>query len=353
MDRNDPIQGPLTDESRTTVAFVIPVYNEEEVVPHLVREVERYRQDHPFVTQVIVVDDGSTDGTVSELKRLTKEIPGYTVVSFSRNFGHQLAITAGLDHVDADAAVILDADLQDPLAVVTEMVSYWRAGYDVAYGMRRQRKGESVLKRLTAAAFYRFFRLMTDVEMPLDTGDFRLVSRRVIEEYRRLDEQRPFVRALVSWLGFSQIAVPYDREERVAGRPKYTYRRLMQMAVDGLASFSDKPLRIAVRAGLVVSVLAALGGTVWAVTAKYVFGTPVTGWASLMIVIVFFGGLNLFFLGLVGSYLARVFEQTKGRPRYIVRGQWDSAGQSGRAPERMLESETGRPIKVSEFDEAS
>jgi len=321
------IENPVLRDRRESISFVIPVFNEEAVVPHLIREVERYRADHPFVEQVVVVDDGSTDRTLFELKRLTAGLSGYRIVSFSRNFGHQLAITAGLDYARGDAAVILDADLQDPLYVVTEMVERWRQGYDVAYGLRRRRRGESIVKRATAAAFYRFFRIMTDIEMPVDTGDFRLVSRRVIEAYKDLGEQKPFVRALITWLGFSQVAVPYDREERIAGAPRYTYRRLVQMAVDGLASFSDKPLRLAVRTGLAVSILAGLGGAVWAILAKYVFETaPMSGWASLMLVIAFFGGLNLFFLGLVGSYLARVFDQVKDRPRYIVRSEWTSEG---------------------------
>ncbi len=333
------------EDRRETVSLVIPVFNEEAIVPHLIREIEQYRRDHAFVTRVIIVDDGSTDGTVPELKRLTTNLEGYSLVSFSRNFGHQIAITAGLYYVETDAAVILDADLQDPLAVVTEMVDHWHHGYDVAYGLRRHRKGESFFKKITAAAFYRFFRLMTDIEMPLDTGDFRLISRPVIEAFKQLGEQRPFVRGLVSWLGFSQVAVPYDREQRAAGTPKYTYRRLLQMALDGLASFSDKPLRLAVRMGLFVSVFAGFGGAVWAVAAKYYFHSAMSGWASLMIVIVFFGGLNLFFMGLVGSYLARVFDQAKDRPRYIVRSEWHSEGHTlphatrGALEERMEVSE--------------
>lgn len=342
---------PEIEERRETVSLVIPVFNEEAVVPHLVREIEAYRRDHPFVTRVIIVDDGSTDATVTELKRLTAALPGYCIVSFSRNFGHQIAITAGLHYVETDAAVILDADLQDPLAVITEMVDCWRRGYDVAYGLRRRRKGESVFKRFTAAVFYRFFRLMTDIEMPLDTGDFRLVSRRVIEAFKELDEQKPFVRGLVSWLGFPQIAVPYDREQRAAGTPKYTYRRLLQMALDGLTSFSDKPLRIAVRTGLVVSVSAGFGGALWAVAAKYYFHSAMSGWASLMIVIVFFGGLNLFFMGLIGSYLARVFDQTKDRPRYVVSSEWISDGAS-RSESGRERRQTEAHVELSRSDES-
>lgn len=341
----------LDHARRETLSFVIPVYNEEAVVPHLIREVERYRADHPFVVEVIVVNDGSTDATLPELMRITTGLSGYRIVSFSRNFGHQLAITAGLHHVETDAAVILDADLQDPLHVVNEMVAHWRNGYDVAYGLRRRRKGEPLLKRLTAAVFYRFFRLMTDIEMPLDTGDFRLVSKPVIEVFKSLREQRPFVRALVSWIGFSQIAVPYDREQRVAGKPKYTYRRLMQMAVDGLASFSDKPLRIAVRAGLAVAVVSGIGGAVWAVAAKYIFASAMSGWASLMIVIVFFGGLNLFFMGIVGSYLARVFDQAKDRPRYVVHSVWESPGAQAMSGDGPRETRVGDEVEITELDD--
>ena len=335
----NPTGTPLEDR-RETVTFVIPVFNETEVLPELLREIERYRLDHSFVSDVLFVDDGSTDGTADTIRQLTRGLAGYHVISFSRNFGHQLAITAGLQHVTTDAAVILDADLQDPLHVVTEMVERWHEGYDVAYGMRRMRRGESLVKRATAALFYRFFRLMTDIEMPLDAGDFRLVSRRVIDAFKELKEQRPFVRALIPWLGFPQVAVPYDREKRFAGTPKYTYRKLVQMAIDGLASFSDKPLRIAVRVGLILAVVSGIGGAVWAVAAKYVFQSALSGWASLMMVIAFLGGLNLFFMGLVGSYIARVFDQTKERPRYVIADRWSSAAVTTRvAPE--IEAEIG------------
>lgn len=311
---------------RESVSLVVPIYNEAEVIPHLIGELETYRASRQDIEQVILVDDGSTDESPGLIRKLTEDLDGYVLLSFSRNFGHQLAITAGLELVTSDAAVIIDADLQDPLHVISEMIDRWHEGYEVVYGLRRKRKGEAAFKRHSATAFYRLFRWMTDVDMPLDTGDFRLVSRPVIDAYAEIGEQKPFVRGLVSWLGFKQIGVSYDRVERVAGTTKYTLRKMVGLAVDSITSFSQKPLQIAVRLGLVTAVLSVAGGISWVLLAKYVFETAISGWASLMLVITFFGGLNLFFVGLVGLYLARVFDEVRGRPRFIVRGTWRSRG---------------------------
>ncbi len=314
--------------SRETVSLVIPLYNEAEVVPHLIREIERFRESCPEVDQIILVDDGSGDETAALIRKSTARLRGYRLLSFSRNFGHQIAITAGLDLVESDAAVILDADLQDPLYAVQMMIERWKEGFDVVYGVRKERPGDSRFKRLTAALYYRFFRWMTDVQMPVDTGDFRLISRRVIDAYSRVHEQKPFVRGMISWLGFNQVGIEYSREERVAGQTKYTFRRMFRLATDSLTSFSEKPLRIAVRIGLATSMFSVLFAVTWVILAKYVLETAITGWASLILVVTFFGGLNLFFIGLVGLYLSRVFDEVKGRPRYIVKSTWRSGDQT-------------------------
>jgi glycosyltransferase involved in cell wall biosynthesis len=312
-------------ERRETVSLVIPLYNESEVIPHLIGEIERFRAIRPEIDQIVLVDDGSVDDTSELIRQHTSQISGYHLLCFSRNFGHQLAITAGLDLVESDAAVILDADLQDPLSAVVEMIERWKQGFDVVYGIRKERKGESRFKRLSAAGYYRFFRWMTDVKMPVDTGDFRLISRPVIDAYSRIGEQKPFVRGMISWLGFNQVGIEYTREERVAGQTKYTFGRMLRLAIDSLTSFSEKPLQIAVRLGLATSILSVIFALAWVVVAKYVLETAITGWASLLLVVTFFGGLNLFFIGLVGLYLSRVFDEVKGRPRYIVKSTWQSA----------------------------
>lgn len=323
---------PHTEDPRQTVALVIPLYNEAEVFPQLFAAVQDFRAAHPSVTEVVFIDDGSRDQTAALVRAATTGQPGYTLLSFSRNFGHQLAVTAGLDCVRADAAVILDADLQDPLDVIPAMMAQWRAGYDVVYGVRQDREGESWFKRTTASLFYRIFQWMTDFDVPVDTGDFRLVSRRVIEAYRTLEERQPFVRGLIAWLGFNQIGVPYHRAPRAAGQTKYPFRKMMRLALNSLAAFSDKPLRLAAQVGFGIAIASALGGAAWVVAAKYIFHTAISGWASLMVLIVFFGGVQLFFLGLVGLYMARVYDEVKARPRYVVQDRWRSDATPDPAP---------------------
>ncbi len=309
---------------RETVALVIPLYNEEAVLPLLVEAVEAFRADHPEVVEVVMVDDGSRDGTVALATRLVQHRPGYVLVRFARNFGHQLAVTAGLATATADAAVLLDADLQDPLPVVGQMIEKWREGYDVVYGVRQRREGETAFKRATAALFYRLFRWMTDLDIPLDTGDFRLVSRPVMDAYARLEEQQPFVRGLVAWLGFRQTGVPYTRAPRAAGETKYPLRKMLRLASVSLTSFSDKPLKLAAYLGLSVAALS-LVGLAWVLVVKYVLQSVISGWSSLIFVGFFFGGLQLFFLGVLGLYVARIHDEVRRRPRYVVQSVWRSA----------------------------
>ena len=307
---------------RNTVAIVVPLYNEEAVVPLLIEEIEAYRTTHPEVTQVVLVDDGSRDATARGVRRLTNGKEGYTLLRFSRNFGHQIAITAGLEFVETDAAVIMDADLQDPFWMVSKMIEKWREGYDVVYGIREEREGETVFKRAATYLFYRFFQRMSDVEAPLDTGDFRLISREVLDAFARLHERQPFVRGLIAWLGFNQTGIRYTRPARAAGKTKYPLKKLWRLATDGITSFSDKPLWYAVGIGMAISLLSVLG-LIWVLINKFVFGVPV-GWASLIFAAFFFGGIQLFFLGIVGAYLARVYEEVKSRPRYILKETWSS-----------------------------
>lgn len=309
--------------SRSSLGLVIPLYNEEAVVPALIESIESYRADRPYVTEVVLVDDGSTDLTAGLVLHHARDLPGYRLIQFSRNFGHQLAITAGVEAARSDAVVVLDADLQDPLEVVDEMVDRWRAGYDVVYGIRRRREGDSWFRRALSAVFYRAFQRLADTDAPLDVGDFRLISRDVIDAFSTLQERQPYVRGLVSWLGFNQTGVEYDRPARTAGRSKYPFRKLMQLASDSILAFSDRPLRYAARFGFVVSALSVVG-LIWSVLARIFQPDLISGWASLIFTAFFFGGLQLFFLGVVGAYLARVYDEVKARPRYIVRRTWSS-----------------------------
>lgn len=310
-------------EQRQTVAFVIPLYNEEAVFPLLFKEIEAYRAEHQDITQVIFIDDGSHDQTAELVRAFTENQSGYTLIRFSRNFGHQIAITAGMHFVEADAAVVLDGDLQDPLWVVTEMIAKWREGFDVVYGIRKKREGEPLLRRAAMRVFYRFFQRITDINAPLDAGDFRLVSRRVLDAYQTLHERQPYVRGLISWIGFNQTGVEYERPGRAAGETKYPYRKLIKLALDGITSFSYKPLELAVRVGLILSGLSVLG-LLWVIGVKVMASDLLPGWASIVFVGFFFGGLQLFFTGVLGTYLARVYEEVKGRPRYIIQERWDS-----------------------------
>lgn len=313
---------------RVTIALVVPLYNEEDVVEALLREIDEFRRAHSEVVQVIFIDDGSTDATADRVKAATSGRSGVYMVRFSRNFGHQAAVAAGLNLVEADAAVVMDADLQDPLWVVEAMIEKWRSGYDVVYGIRRSREGEPLFRRILMKGFYRYFRHVADIDAPADSGDFRLIGRPVLNAFRRLEERQPYVRGLISWIGFNQTGIEYDRPARSAGRSKYPYRKLWRLATDGITAFSNKPLRYAVGLGLAVSAFSVLG-LVWAVVSKYVFGA-VTGWASLIFAAFFFGGIQLFFLGIVGAYLARVYEEVKARPRFVVREEWHSESDRGR-----------------------
>jgi dolichol-phosphate mannosyltransferase len=311
----DAYAGPGGAVRRETVALVIPLYNEEAMLPLLIPQVEAFRRDHPSVVEVVLVDDGSRDATPRLVRELTDGLPGYRVARFARNFGHQLAVTAGLSLTTTDAAVILDADLQDPLHVVARMIERWREGYDVVYGVRSEREGETAFKRGTAALFYRAFRWMTDLDIPLDTGDFRLVSRPVIDAYARLGEQQPFVRGLITWLGFNQTGVTYRRAPRAAGETKYPLRKMLRLALTSMVSFSDKPLRTAAYLGLGTSALS-FAGLIYALVA-WAAGATVSGWTSLIFVGFFFGGVQLFFLGVLGLYVARVHDEARRRPRYV------------------------------------
>ena len=301
---------------RPSLSLIIPVYNEEEIIAELDRRLKSFLQEIDETWEVVFVDDGSHDRTSEMLNELAKVEPRYKVISFLRNFGHQLAITAGMDRAEGDAVVIMDADLQDPPEVVTEMIEKWREGYDVVYGQRSVRHGESVFKRATAAAFYRLLRALLPIEIPLDAGDFRLMSRRVVLSMRALREQHRFVRAMVSWVGFKQTAVRYERPERFAGETKYPLRKMLRFAIDGITSFSIIPLRMATWLGLLSGVVAIVTSG-WALYAA-IAGETVRGWATIMIAVALAASAQLIMTGILGEYIGRIYEEVKRRPLYVV-----------------------------------
>ncbi len=301
---------------RPALSLIIPVYNEEATIAELDRRLKGFLRDMAETWEVVFVDDGSQDRTADLLTELGAAEPRYKVISFSRNFGHQAAITAGIDRAQGDAVVIMDADLQDPPEVVTEMIQKWREGYDVVYGQRTIRYGESVFKRATAAAFYRLLRMLLPIDIPLDAGDFRLMSRRVVLSMRALREQHRFVRAMVSWVGFKQTAVQYERPERFAGETKYPLRKMMRFAIDGITSFSIVPLRLATWLGLLSGLLAIITSG-WALYAA-IAGRTVPGWATIMIAVALAASAQLIMTGILGEYIGRIYEEVKRRPLYVV-----------------------------------
>lgn len=299
-----------------TLSVVIPVYNEEEALPLLVPRLRAVVDGIDLACELIFVDDGSRDGTVKLLHDLQHEEPRIRVVCLSRNFGHQAAVTAGMDAAVGDAVVVMDADLQDPPELIPDLLAAWREGADVVYAVRRTREG-SRLKRTLYSVYYRVVGRMSDVELPRDAGDFSLIGRRALDAMRSLPEVTRYVRGLRAWVGFRQVAVAYDRPERAAGQPGYSYRKLLRLASDGITSFTSTPLRVASGLGA-GSIALGLAYLAYAIVSRIVVGDVPPGWTSLLAVILLLGGLQLLVLGVIGVYLGRVYDELKRRPTYIV-----------------------------------
>lgn len=303
--------------SGTLISVVVPVYNEAEGIRHFhARALAALQTLDNADYEVVYIDDGSQDDSFRILREFADDDARVRVVKLSRNFGHQIAITAGLDYALGDAVVFIDADLQDPPELIGELVRKWREGNDVVYAQRTQRAGETRFKLLTAAAFYRILRSITQLDIPPDTGDFRIISKRVADELRTMREKDRFLRGLVSWIGFRQAAMPYERDERFRGETKYPLRKMIKFALDGLTSFSTAPLRLATYLGYGAAVLAFLYLT--SVFVQKFLGQTVQGWATIMVALLFLGGVQLICLGILGEYLGRIFNEIKPRPVYIV-----------------------------------
>jgi dolichol-phosphate mannosyltransferase len=304
---------------RRKVVVVVPFLNEADNLPLLYERLTAVLEKQPESFDLLFVDDGSTDGSAGWLASRARYDPRVKLLRLSRNFGHQLAITAGMDHADGDAVVIMDADLQDPPEVVPDLLARWREGYDIVYGVRRSRSGESWLKRFLAATFYKTFRRMANVEVPLDAGDFRLVDRKVIDALKQVRELHRFVRGLTCWVGFLQTAVQYERAPRHAGVTKYPVWKSMRLAWDAITSFSSTPLRWMTSIGLLVS-FAGLAQAVRVVVDRLLDPQSMErGWASVVAIMLFLGGVQLISLGLIGQYVGRIFEESKKRPLYFVK----------------------------------
>lgn len=301
--------------SRLTI--VVPAYNEAAVLEAFHARLSRVLDELPMECSVLYVDDGSSDDTWSMIEGLTLRDARTGALKLSRNFGKEAALTAGLDHAEADAAVVIDADLQDPPELIPSLVERWHEGYDVVYATRTAREGETAFKRLTASLFYRSMERLSDTSVPRDTGDFRLLSRRALDALRQLRERQRFMKGLFTWIGYRQIAVYYLREPRQAGRTKWNYWRLMQLAIEGITSFSTAPLRLATWIGMLSSLLSFLYG-IWVFGKAVLHGDPVKGYPSLMVVILFLGGMQLLALGVIGEYLGRNYAEAKQRPLYFI-----------------------------------
>lgn len=325
--------------TRPKLSIVIPVFNEEQTIPELHRRLGAFLAQLPAVGgawEVVFVDDGSKDRSAELLEGLGAQEPRYRVLSFSRNFGHQIAITAGLDYAEGDAVVVMDADLQDPPEVVAAMLEQAQAGFDVVYGVRRKREGETIFKRATAAAFYRLIRAMTGVAIPVDAGDFRLMRRPVVLTMRALREQHRFVRGMVAWVGFRQTAVLYDREGRFAGETKYPLRKMIRFAIDGITSFSVLPLRIATWLGVIGGIFSVFMGVAIIVLKIVMPGVSLPGWTGIMVALAFGFSAQLLMTGILGEYVGRIYEEIKRRPLYIVAREANGAGNTAELMPRAV-----------------
>ena len=300
------------------ISVVVPCYNEAGNLRALFERVDRALEDSPVAFELILVDDGSSDGTAQEMRALRERDGRVRFLRLSRNFGHEVASTAGIEHACGDAVVLIDADLQDPPEVIPEMIALWRGGHDVVYAVREERRGESTLKRWTSSLFYRILRRLSRVPIPVDTGDFRLMTRPVVDAFLRMRERNRFVRGMVAWTGYSTAAVTYRRDPRHSGETKYGFWSLLVLALDAVTAFSAAPLRLISVTGLFVTLLSMVAVLV-VVYQKLILGIPIPGYAFLVTGVFFLGGVQILLLGAIGEYVGRIFTETQGRPLYLIR----------------------------------
>lgn len=300
------------------ISVVVPMYCEEEVAKECYKRLSNVLKEIKYEYEIIFVDDGSKDKTYEIISLIAKNDSKVKVIRFSRNFGHQAALTAGVNTSKGDAVITIDADLQDPPELMFEMIKRWEEGYQVVYAKRKKRDGETWFKLITAKCFYRIISKLSDVRMPVDTGDYRLMDRKVVEVLKNMPETNRYMRGMVSWAGFKQIPVEYERKERFAGKTKYPLNRMIKLALDGIISFSFKPLRVAEYLGF-FAVIVAIIIFLYAFIYRIVGGKNlVTGWASIMTTVTFLGGVQLITIGILGEYIGRIYDESKERPLYII-----------------------------------
>ena len=320
---------------RPVLSVVIPVHNEAEVLPELLQRLQLSLRQLPCPTELLFVDDGSSDNSVALLKAGQATLPAIRVVSLSRNFGKEAATTAGLHHARGDAVILMDADLQDPPELIPAMVEQWRRGFDVVLMKRRSRAGETLLKRLTSSFYYRLLNRISDAPIPVDTGDFRLMSRRAVEVFKQLPERNRYLKGMLAWIGFPATVIHYDRDQRAAGQTKWNYWRLMHLAMEGVTSFSTRPLRPALLVGVVTALAGGMFGF-WQIIKVLLTGASTPGYASLIAFLTFLSGVQLVWLGLLGEYVGRIYMETKKRPVYVIAEDTDDQEQLV-APVAVLE----------------
>jgi len=306
------------NDRHPTFSIVAPVFNEVEILPELHRRIRQVMDSLGEPWELILVDDGSSDGSTEAITSLAAQDARVRPILFVRNFGHQIAATAGLDHSLGEAVVIIDADLQDPPEVIRELAAKWREGYEVVYAVRAEREGETWFKRTTASLFYRIIYRITDVRIPLDTGDFRLLDRAVVDTLNRMRERHRFLRGMAAWVGFRQIGVPYRRAARFAGQTKYPFKKMLRLALNAITGFSYFPLQIATYLGFLCAGLSALAIPV-IVALRLAGSQAFFGQATTLIAVLFLGGVQLISLGILGEYVGRIYDEAKGRPLYITR----------------------------------
>lgn len=307
----------MADLSAQLLSVVVPAYNEQEVLPEFHRRLDEVLGGVPMAVEIVYVNDGSEDDTLSLLRDMHQKDERVAIVDLSRNYGKEIALSAGLRQACGDAVIVIDADLQDPPELIPKLIDQWKQGYDVVFAQRSRREGETWLKKTTASAFYRLMRRVGHVKLPRDTGDYRLLSRRAVNALNSLEEQHRFMKGLFTWIGFRQIAVPYDRDPRYAGKTKWNYWKLWNFAIEGVTSFTIAPLKFATYLGL----LTAFGAFVFAIYTiikTLIFGNPVPGYPSIIVIMLFLGGVQLMAIGVLGEYVGRIFTEAKRRPLYFL-----------------------------------
>jgi len=318
MDILTKITKTPTAVGKETLSIVVPIYNEESVIVEFQKRLTNVLDKLPIATEIIYVNDGSNDSTLSLLIQMQTQDERVCILDLSRNFGKELAMTAGLDYAHGDAVIVIDADLQDPPELIPDMLTEWQNGYDIVYMKRRTRKGETWFKRFTAHGFYTLIGKLGKVKIPENVGDFRLMDKRAVNALCQLREQNRFMKGLFAWVGYNQKELLYDRDERFAGTSKWNYFQLWTLSLEGLTSFSTAPLKLASMAGVIIAGIAFLYG-IWIIVKTLLFGDPVHGFPTIMVAILFMGGVQLISIGILGEYLGRMFLETKRRPLYLIK----------------------------------